>query len=123
NAPCTKVPLGSPVAVYGLKFLVNAGSPEPVITRHWCADAPAERSTAAGLAAVRAVAVRAPTATGTSAAQRVVRRGRRISAVLPFSPGLWALATEFPKAFPEPLPRIHTVCQTCIPAVCEEIYF
>jgi hypothetical protein len=34
-APCTTYPLGMPVEVYGLKFLTNAGSPDPVITTHW----------------------------------------------------------------------------------------
>src|SRR5581483_6883286 len=41
-------PLGRPVAVYGLKLRTNAGSPEPVMTRHLWAVV---RTTEAGAAA------------------------------------------------------------------------
>ena len=53
-APLMNCPLGRPVAVYGLKFLTNAGSPDPVMTRHLCAavrvsaDGAAPRVDAAG---------------------------------------------------------------------------
>jgi hypothetical protein len=47
--PWTNEPLGRPVAVYGLKFLMNVGSPEPVMTRHlWPAAILTGLSTAAG---------------------------------------------------------------------------
>src|SRR4051812_5715283 len=77
-------PLGRPVAVNGLKFLMNVTSPEPVMTRHlWAAAtslAPATVSvrSAAGVAAARNAADAAQPATTTAASQRVERRLRRI---------------------------------------------
>src|SRR6266516_708154 len=69
---------GRPPPAYGLKFLVKAGSPEPVITRQLCALAAVPLSTAAGVAVAReATSATHPTATA-GASQRVVRRLRRI---------------------------------------------
>ena len=51
-APLTNWPLGRPLPVNGLKFLVNAGSPAPVMTRHgWPASGAALVATPLGRAA------------------------------------------------------------------------
>src|SRR5215210_1379600 len=73
------------------------------MTRHRWAEAPADRSTAAGVAAARIVATDAHPATTTIATQRVVRRLRRIGCPFSLAGDLRAVPTEFPKAFPEPL--------------------
>src|ERR671920_1848605 len=101
-----------------LKFLTKAGSPEPVMTRHLCAAGPAERSTAAGVAAARTVAIVAAPATTVTAIQRVVRRLLRI--VCPFSPSgvVGQFATDCPKALPERLPRLRWQSQGRIFANC-----
>ncbi len=95
NAPWTMEPLGSPVAVYGLKFLTKAGSPEPVMTRHlWPAEIVALLLTAAGLEVLSAAA-RAREAPATAIAiQRVEGVLRRIGC--PFSPNVGAVEPWFP---------------------------
>ena len=65
----TNAPLGCPVAVYGLKFLTNVGSPDPVMTRQlWAAVRAPTLSTAAGLPAVKTVTRAAQVATVVRAA-------------------------------------------------------
>src|SRR5215475_13752175 len=71
-------PLGRPVAVYGLKLRTNAGSPEPVMTRHlWAVvreteagafPADAAEETVATTSTARSAA--APTAAATSVRRR-----------------------------------------------------
>src|SRR5438552_18852538 len=77
--------VGRPPPAYGLKFFVKAGSPDPVITRHWCpAFGPARAAGAAPVATSTAVAASAA-ATGMAASRRELRKLRRIGC--PFSPG------------------------------------
>src|SRR5205085_7170331 len=76
-APWTKLPLGRPVAVYGLKFLTNAGSPDPVITTHWWPWA--ERTDVAAGADAATTSTTRPTS---GASQLVRRMLRRISGIL-----------------------------------------
>ena len=72
------VPLGRPVAVYGLKFLVKAGSPDPVMTRHLCAVDVLLAVTAAGAVPIRSTAgITHPTATAV-ASEALRRKLRRI---------------------------------------------
>src|SRR5947199_10862205 len=107
-------PLGSPVAVNGLKFLTNVTSPEPVMTRQrWLAALSARPWwTAAGLCTA-AVAVATTVATAAhpataAAGQRVERRLRRIGC--PFSPGAGANAERWlvrRKRFRKRLPRLR----------------
>src|SRR5438445_8902054 len=82
--------LGRPPPAYGLKFLVKAGSPDPVITRHWCpAVVEPAPSVAAGAAALpRSAALAARPAAAVVANQRG-RMLRRIGC--PFSPGIGRL--------------------------------
>src|SRR5438067_2097709 len=65
--------VGRPPPAYGLKFLVKAGSPDPVITRHeWVARV------AAGAAAVPTRRTETPTRAATAAAPAEDRMGRRL---------------------------------------------
>src|SRR5215212_9118022 len=64
---------------YGLKLRVNAASPDPVITRHWCVPA-AFAAGCAGLAAapgarIAATAATAPTTHAVTRPERVARAG------------------------------------------------
>src|SRR4051795_721578 len=83
--------LGRPPPADGLKFLVNAGSPDPVMTRHLCAvltlTTPAP-SVAAGAEALLARNARAATDRTPVASERV-RVMLRIGS--PFSPGCRAV--------------------------------
>src|SRR3954447_21027672 len=76
-APCAKALLGRPPPAYGLKFFVNAGSPEPVITRHLCAAAAAARPVAAGATAVSTSTASAASPAVPTASERI-RRGRMV---------------------------------------------
>src|SRR5262249_38796572 len=71
--------VGRPPPGYGLTFLVKAGSPDPVITRHlWSAFGPATAAGAAPVATSTAVAASAA-AIGMAASRRGVRKLRRIT--------------------------------------------
>src|SRR5216683_1139437 len=103
--------LGRPPPAYGLKFLVKAGSPDPVMTRHWWpAVVEPAPSVAAGAAALpRSAAVAARPAAAAVANQRG-RMLRRIGC--PFSPGVGRLIfTRGPKMFRKRLPRIRPQSQ------------
>src|SRR6266700_2547642 len=80
--------VGRPPPAYGLKFLVKAGSPDPVMTRHLWAAGAAALSTAAGVAVLRTAASAAQPAATAMTTQRVVRGLRRICC--PFWPGAGA---------------------------------
>ena len=88
--------------MYGLKFLMNVGSPEPVMTRHlWPAAILTGLSVAAGVDALRAAAnATQPVATAT-AIQRDDGILRRIGCS--FLAQGWAVDRLFPKTFPESL--------------------
>src|SRR6266511_600787 len=75
--------LGRPPPAYGLKFLVKAGSPDPVMTRHlWPALVVPAPSVAAG-----AVELPRRTETPTRPAIERMRVGRRLRRIgCPFSP-------------------------------------
>src|SRR5438874_177167 len=84
--------LGRPPPAYGLKFLVKAGSPDPVMTRHlWPALAVPAPSVAAGAEAPLARTARAASARAAVASERV-RVVRRIGC--PFSPGSGEIAVD-----------------------------
>src|SRR3954453_16438695 len=73
-APSANALLGRPPPAYGLKFFVNAGSPEPVITRHLWAAASAARPVAAGAAG-------ASTSTASAARPAVATASERVGGV------------------------------------------
>src|SRR3954451_21136577 len=86
-----KNPPFSTEPVYGLKLRVNAASPEPVMTRHWC-DPAAGLACCAGRAAAPGarIAATAATAPTTHAVTRPERRAR--AGLLILLPPLVALA-------------------------------
>src|SRR5205823_10003035 len=102
--------VGRPPPAYGLKFLVKAGSPDPVMTRQrWPALTVLPPSTAAGVAALMTAANAAQPAPTATAIEQVVRRLRRIR--FPFSPRR-APAAECPETFPALLPGLTGLFNT-----------
>src|SRR3954454_13535043 len=70
-APCANALLGRAPPADGVEFLVKAGSPEPVMTRHLWAAARAARPVAAGAAATSTSTATAARPTDARASERV----------------------------------------------------
>src|ERR1700730_2694826 len=74
-------PLGRPVAVYGLKFLTKAGSPEPAMTRQvwpaWTEPAP-KCEAGADAVAISATSAARPAIAAIPARRRLKRTSRPI---------------------------------------------